>query len=271
MKKQKKKVTIVEASDAVAPVAQEAPLVPVTSGLSRAELQARMKAKMEAFKHKRGADVEANKKKQAEKHGRREQQLVMKKAKKVAVAAKKASGPPAKSVVVEGRQIFSKFDFSTSADDGKKKSLTPSNPKQALQKALARAGRIEQVASVDKTRAEQMQRSDAWAKAIQKAQGIVIKDDPRLLKKSINRLEKAKTKRSERWKEREQSTKDDQMARQKKRQANIDARKKGGSKSAGGNKSAGGSKSFGKGGSGGVKKKRPGFEGSHFKKVQKKK
>lgn len=255
-------MTIVEHAEDPIEVAQEAPLVPVSSGLSREELQARMKAKMDAFKHKRGADIEKNKKKQAEKHSRREHKLIMKKAKKEAVAAKKAGGPAAKSVVVEGRQIFSKFDFSTSGDDGKKRSLTPSNPKQALQKALARAERIEQVAASDKERADQMQRSDAWAKAIQKAQGLVIKDDPRLLKKSIQRLDKAKAKRTERWKEREQATKDEQASRQKRRQENIDARKKGGINSNKGHKKTGGS--------GGVKKKRPGFEGGHFKKVLRK-
>jgi len=273
-KKQPKKVQIVEEKQ-TAIVA--APLVPVTSGLSREELQAKLRAKMDEFKHKRGADVEKNKKKQTEKYGRRETKLAEKKAKKEAVAAKKGSAAPvavATPVLVEsGKQIFSKFDFGTAAEGSKKvgnASVTPKNPKQALQKVLARTERIQQIATTDAAKAAQMQRSDAWSKAIQKAQGLTIKDDPRLLKKSIQRLEKAKDRRAEGWKERKQATEDGQAMRQKKRTENIEARKE--AKKSGSNKKGGASK--GKmSGSGGVKKnqKRPGFEGSHFKKVQKSK
>ncbi len=225
--------------------------VALNPAASREELQARLSAKLETLQVKRStADPAKVKKRQAQKEKRKQKKEAVKKAHQDRLQKKTTEKS---SVVVDGKQIFSKFDFGIG--DGKKgKSVTPKNPKQALQKAEVRTAKIDALKAVDATKAEQLQKSEAWAKAIQKAQGLVIKDDPKLLKKSIHKMEKAKEKRTEKWENRQQAVKDSQGARQQKRQENIDARKQ-----------------QKKGAGGGVQKKRPGFEGGHFKKIHKRK
>lgn len=246
----------VSAEPSATPVVVAAPIVvPISTGLSREELQAKLKAKIGSFKTKRGAETPKNKKQLQEKKDRREKKLAIKKAQKETFCQKVDQKKQAQAATIldGGRQIFSKFDFGLG--DGKK-AVTPKNPKQALQKVESRLAKMQKLSTEDKSKAEQLQKSEAWAKAIQKAQGLVVKDDPKLLKKSIQRLEKAKEKRTEKWKERKKETNDAQFNRQKKRQENLDKRKE--------------QAKVKKFGTGGVKK-RPGFEGGHFKKVQKRK
>lgn len=247
-----KKMSKVSSGASVVPATVAAPLtVPGSTGLSREELQAKLKAKMDSFKSKRGAEAPKSKKQSHDKATRREKKLAIKKAQKESIEQKKQA--QASAVLEGGHQIFSKFDFGL----GKvKKEMTPKNPKQALQMVESRMAKLQKLSIEDKGKAEQLQKSEAWAKAIQKAQGLIVKDDPKLLKKSIQRLEKAKEKRTDKWNERQQGTKDAQLNRQKKRQENLDKRKEQAKV-----------KKFG----GGVTKKRPGFEGGHFKKVQKRK
>lgn len=236
--------------------------VPAATGLSREELKARFAAKLEFLKKQRGIAGEVTSKTSAKKE-QRQKKLAAKKAKKATTVQGK-KGPDALTktapvVAEDGKQIFSKFDFGMGQAD--RKAVTPKNPKQALQKLLSREEKINKLAAVDQTKAEALKKSDAWSKAIQKAQGAIVKDDARLLKRSIAKNEKAKEKRSDGWNKREKDVKESQMNRQKKRQENIDNRKM--------QKKNGG----GTGGPGGKKqpqKKRPGFEGGFFKKkVQK--
>lgn len=255
MKFEKKMAKVSTEADSVPVPVATSVVVPSSTGLSREELQAKLKAKMESFKTKRGAEAPKNKKQLQEKKDRREKKLAIKKAQKETFGQKIDLKKQAQAAAIldGGRQIFSKFDFGLEKG---KKAVTPKNPKQALQKVESRLAKIQKLTTEDKSKAEQLQKSEAWAKAIQKAQGLVIKDDPKLLKKSIHRLEKAKEKRTEKWNERKQETKDLQFNKQKKRQENLDKRKE--------------QAKIKKFGTSGVKK-RPGFEGGHFKKVQKRK
>jgi hypothetical protein len=238
------------------PMPTDAQIQKPVASVSRAELQARLHAKLDQFKSKRditsqNPKAQKRKEQRLRKKEQRKAKKVTEKQKKDATAAAAAAAPV---VVSEGRQIFSKFDFGSEPGklETKEKCNTPKNPKQALERAKARAGRLETLMKTDKSKAAELARSEAWAKAIQKAQGLVIKDDVKLLSKAVHKMEKAKEKRAERWEERDQAVKDGQAARQKKRADNIQARKD--------QKKSGGGKSKGK---------RPGFEGSHFKKIQK--
>lgn len=219
----------------------------VASAASRQELKARLQQKLDQFKVVRNVDNPKAIKRQELRKKKKEKRKL---AKVEAKSNKQQSTPSAPAVVEAGRQIFSKFDFGLPE---KKLTVTPKNPKQALQRLEARTKKLTALQATDEARAEQQLKNEAWSKAIQKAQGLQIKDDARLLKKAIAKEDKAKGRRTEKWEARQQAQKDAEAARQKKRQDNIDARKK---QKVGGGQPA---------------KKRPGFEGSHFKKIQKKK
>ena len=60
-----------------------------------------------------------------------------------------------------------------------------------------------------------------WNKALLKAQGEKIKDDPALLKKVLKRKQKKKQKSAKSWEERKKKQQDDQKMRQKRRSENI--------------------------------------------------
>ncbi|PVH16170.1 uncharacterized protein CXQ87_004036 [Candidozyma duobushaemuli] len=95
------------------------------------------------------------------------------------------------------------------------------------------------------------------------AEGVKVKDDEKLLRKSLKRKEKQKLRSETEWKDRKQSVKDTIAARAKKREANLKARKdnkgKKGKNQPRLRKFSGVIKKGGKPKDG---KKRPGFEGS---------
>lgn len=131
---------------------------------------------------------------------------------------------------------------------------------QLLAKAEAAKEKLAKLAQEDPEAAAAKKSEIAWKKAILRADGVKVKDDPKLLKKMIKRKEYTKKKTVKEWKERVNTVKKDQGQKQKKRQNNLTERSAAkvakrinrGKKP----KAAGGAKG-GKGGG----KKRPGFEG----------
>lgn len=227
--------------------------------LSRDELRAKFQAKLESFKTKReGVDSAKATKRRALRQNKKAKRLVAKSRALDTAATRKAAAAAAAPVVEAGKQIFSKFDFGTGKDG--RRAVTPKNPKQALQRIEARTEKLAELKQSDQAKYEAAQKSEAWAKAIQKAQGAIVKDDPRLLKKSIQRMDRAKEKRTAEWKARQKTVKDDQAARQQRRTDNLQARK-----------DQKKDKKLGIKPKSTFKGKRPGFEGGHFKKVQKRK
>ena len=103
---------------------------------------------------------------------------------------------------------FNALQLPGAAPKKKNKLALPSDPKAALAALQARKTPIEK-----------------WDKALAAAEGIKIRDDEKLLRKSIKRKEKAKEKSAKAWAERSKTEKESQAARQKKRNENIAARK----------------------------------------------
>ncbi|KAA0190661.1 hypothetical protein FBUS_08519, partial [Fasciolopsis buskii] len=64
-----------------------------------------------------------------------------------------------------------------------------------------------------------------WSIAMLRAQGVKVKDDISLLKKSVNKVHKIKARRRKTWQERKQQVEQKQKERQAKREANIQQRK----------------------------------------------
>jgi hypothetical protein len=69
-----------------------------------------------------------------------------------------------------------------------------------------------------------MKEKDTWKKALQLAQGEKVKDDIKLLKKTVRREEVIKKKSAKDWGERKATVKKAKDQKQKKREENIKAR-----------------------------------------------
>lgn len=131
-------------------------------------------------------------------------------------------------------------------DPRKKKG--PQDPHTALQAAEKKQSRL---AGLDAEKRADIAEKDMWLNAKKRAHGERVRDDTSLLKKALKRKEKQKGKSEKEWKEREQAVVKGKEMKQKKREANLQKRRE--EKGQKGKKKA----SSGKG----KKKARPGFEG----------
>ncbi|KAH8553786.1 surfeit locus protein 6-domain-containing protein [Umbelopsis sp. PMI_123] len=140
----------------------------------------------------------------------------------------------------------------TGAEHKKKKG--PSDAKTQLKAVEAKQQKLERLRKEDKERASQLEEKETWKKALSLASGEKVKDDVKLLKKTIKREEHVKLKSAKAWNERKEKVKKDEADKVKKRTANIqkkiDAKK---------------DKRMGK-----KPKARPGFEGKGKKPMHKK-
>ncbi|KAF9930881.1 surfeit locus protein, partial [Modicella reniformis] len=133
--------------------------------------------------------------------------------------------------------------------------------------AEAHKEKITALQTADPEKASALKEKDTWKKALQLAQGEKVKDDIKLLKKTIKREEVLKKKSSKEWGERKSSVKKSKDQKQKKREENLKARMESKSKGKKGDKKT--AKGGAKGGKGGKPKARAGFEGKHNKKTSK--
>lgn len=130
----------------------------------------------------------------------------------------------AKDTIEEGNFVFNRLadaEEQVPVGVGKK---TISDPKQALQKLQAQKDKLEKLRATDSIKAAALEEKLQLKKALQKAEGISIKDDVNLLKKSIQRREKEKTKSRETWNKNKTEQKEAEEKRQNKRTENIQSR-----------------------------------------------
>lgn len=152
-----------------------------------------------------------------------------------------SESPPKKPILnAEGKIVYSKFDFavpheSRIAAKGKRKKKDKKKLRnefkgkdytRLLDKAEKRKERIESLeAKGEKEKAERMKKSIAWDSAMQRAEGVKVKDNPELLKKAAKRKEKIKERSKKKWAQRENTVIQQKEKKQKKRQDNIQKRK----------------------------------------------
>lgn len=117
-----------------------------------------------------------------------------------------------------------KFDNMT-ALDGKRK-RKGDNKEAALKKILDMRDKVAALREEDPDRADDLERKHAIKAALLRSQGVAVKDDPTLLKKSLKREERQKKKSSKAWKERDQKVKTTIRQRQDSRNKNISDRTK---------------------------------------------
>lgn len=131
----------------------------------------------------------------------------------------------------EGKIVFSKFDFAS--QPGSKPKKKPSsqkvikNPKQVLSSMKEIDKKLTQLeVEGNKEKAKEIKTELAWKKAFDKIEGKKVKDDKRLLQKSIKRKQDMKKKSKEQWIERKKKVEQKIHEKQKKRTENINKKLK---------------------------------------------
>ena len=124
----------------------------------------------------------------------------------------------------QGDLVFSKFDFASGSSNSKKKTL---NTEKLLKKAEKSMQKIEKLEKEDSDKAEKLKESMAWDKALKKAEGEKLRDDPKLLKKTIKSREKRKSQSQKKWQDRLETVEKQKQEKQSKRTGNIKERREG--------------------------------------------
>jgi len=140
----------------------------------------------------------------------------------------------------EGKMVFSKFDFANGEMVGKSSSSAPKggapgggggkpgpkDPKAALNKIKKHKEKLQSLEAIGKTeRVKTIEEKTAWSTAMAKAEGVKVKDDVDLLKKSIKKIDQRKKKSKQKWEDRKESVEKRKDFKQKKRSENISKRK----------------------------------------------
>lgn len=123
----------------------------------------------------------------------------------------------------EGKLFFSKVQID---GEKKKKKSHDTNPMLNLQTLKAQKKKIQElVESGDKLTAKVEKEKILWKAAFEKTEGIKVKDNPDVLKKTIKKRKVEKKKSKAKWIDRKQKEEDKQSAIQKKREDNLNKRK----------------------------------------------
>ena len=135
-------------------------------------------------------------------------------------------------VTKEGKVVFSKFDFSQmvgkySTNKSTKKNKLPSskNYELLLLKAAREKEKVDKIKKEDPKKASAILQKSSWEKAMARAEGEKVRDDPALLKKSLKRKLAKKKKSVKEWQARTEQMEQNMRKRQEKKQRNVQKRK----------------------------------------------
>lgn len=124
----------------------------------------------------------------------------------------------------EGKMVFSKFDFSNLGQSkDRKQEKDPKKILQNLEKEKEKIKELQNQGDIDK--AVEIKEKTAWKNALAKAEGKKVKDDPILLKKTVQKQEQKKRSSAKKWQARVEGVSKAKDERQKKRSDNIEKRK----------------------------------------------
>ncbi|XP_054007181.1 surfeit locus protein 6 homolog [Hylaeus anthracinus] len=209
----------------------------------RANTFEELHAKLEGLKNVKrlgykGKQLKKNLKNKMKKMSKREERLLRKKLIKIEQNAtglskiKKEDGempkiPRPKPIFnSEGKMVFSKFDFSEIGTK-KKPPKSEKDPKKVLLQLKQKKEKLKIMEqSGEKEKVEEIKEKEAWKSVLAKASGNKVKDDPDLLKRTINRNEQKKKHSAKKWESRLENVQKGIRERQEKRQENIMKRKK---------------------------------------------
>ncbi|KAJ3416531.1 hypothetical protein HDV05_001268 [Chytridiales sp. JEL 0842] len=263
-----------------------APIIPLPKPATIAELKEKVQKRIADLRAKRGA---ASNEKEVVKGAKSrseilEKRLSKRKAKKEMLKKKKEQNsktgkdiagmnipvdpkpkPSGATREVTENISFGKIDFASADDpDNPKKRKGPTDALGQLRKIEARTSKLEELKATNPEKAASIEEKAKWNKMLKMAEGEVVKDDVKLLKKTVKKKEKMKAASGKEWMDRKMAVRKSMLDKQKKRSDNLKARVEG--KKAPGmrgvKKGSGVTKKGGKGG-------RPGFEGGARKKTKK--
>ena len=125
-----------------------------------------------------------------------------------------------------GKVVFSKFDFAVGVGECKnKKKKKKKDITVLLEKAEKTQDKIKLLQETDVEKAKEFKKKIAWESAVRKAEGVKLKDDPKLLRKSIKKRNKLKEKSVKKWKERTDTVEKQKDEKQKLRKQHLKERR----------------------------------------------
>jgi len=124
----------------------------------------------------------------------------------------------------KGNVVFSKFDFAE--EPLRRKRKTKSNDLQALlSKAEKTKANLEKLEEESKEKADILKSKLKWDTALKHAEGVKVKDDPKLLLKTMKKKKKMKETSKRKWEERVAAQKKQQDEKQRLRKQHLAERK----------------------------------------------
>uniref|UniRef100_A0A8C8ZHW2 Surfeit 6 n=1 Tax=Prolemur simus TaxID=1328070 RepID=A0A8C8ZHW2_PROSS len=103
--------------------------------------------------------------------------------------------------------------------------LTGKNYRQLLERLQARQSRLDDLRDQDEGKAQEVEAKMRWTNLLYKAEGVRIRDDPRLLQEALKRKEKRRAQRQRRWEKRSAHVVDKMQQRQDRRRQNLRKKK----------------------------------------------
>lgn len=185
--------------------------------ISHIELKEKLRKKLEELRHsssKSSATRNGNSKKQKKQKLSKNSSIVLpiKNKKTTEESAKDSGDTKRNNEDVE----FSNVDF------GLKKKKKSIDAHSLLKKKEAQ---LEKLKSLPEDKLKSVQEKQMWSKLNQLAQGTSVKDDVKLLKKTVKKIESEKKKSAKKWSDRKKSEEKSIQMTQRKRQENIEKRK----------------------------------------------
>ncbi|KAJ1951208.1 hypothetical protein FBU59_000308, partial [Linderina macrospora] len=114
--------------------------------------------------------------------------------------------------------------FGTLSTGSKKKGKKTMNARKTLEAVESKKKELDELKRTDAAKAAKMEEKGKWGKALDLAKGEKVKDDTKLLRKTIRREEQQKKKSGREWTERKKTVAKNIKEKQQKRDGNIKAR-----------------------------------------------